>query len=78
MDVSLGHTVPPVGLMDGVATRDHGERCVGVVPKKEPYFLPHDRRVRHQKAELGINTRPRSDKDVHTTQYRCFRAQALL
>jgi hypothetical protein len=29
----------PVGLGNGAATREHGERHVSAVPKKEPYFL---------------------------------------
>jgi hypothetical protein len=67
VDVSLGHTVPPFGLGDGAATREHGEWHVDVIPRKGPYFLPPDRRVGHQKAEVWMVSRPGSDKDVHTT-----------
>jgi hypothetical protein len=49
VEVFLGHTIPPFGSRDGAATREHGEQRIGVVPKKEPYFLPPDRRVEHQK-----------------------------
>jgi hypothetical protein len=29
----LSHTVPPIGMGDGVTTGEHGERCVDVVPQ---------------------------------------------
>jgi hypothetical protein len=37
----------PLGLGNGVATSDHGEQRIDVIPQKEPYFLPPGRRVRH-------------------------------
>jgi hypothetical protein len=42
MDVCLGHTIHPVESGDGTDTRERGERCVGVIPQEEPYFLPLD------------------------------------
>jgi hypothetical protein len=71
------HSVSPVGLGVGTATREHRERCIDVVPQKESYFLPPVRRSRHREVEVGINSMPRSDKEVHTTQNRHFRARAL-
>jgi hypothetical protein len=35
MEVRLGHTVPLVGLGDGAATCESGERCIDVVPQEE-------------------------------------------
>jgi hypothetical protein len=76
--VFLRHTVPPFGLRDGAATHEHGEWRIGVIPQKEPYFPPPDRRVGHRKVKVGINSRPRSQKDVHTSPHRRFRVQAQL
>jgi hypothetical protein len=78
MEVLLGHTISPFGLRDGAATHAHGEWCVSVVPHKEPYFPPPEWRVGHQEAKVGINYRPRSDKDVHIAQSRHLRTRALL
>jgi hypothetical protein len=33
MEVHLSHTVPPVGMGDGEATRERGEQHIGVVPQ---------------------------------------------
>jgi hypothetical protein len=74
----LGHTVPPFLLRDGAATHEHGEQRIGVIPQKESYFPPPDRRVEYRKVKVGINSRPRSDKDVHIGQGRHFRARLLL
>jgi hypothetical protein len=41
-----------------VATHEQGEQHVGIVPHKEPYILPPDHRVRHQKAKVGITLGP--------------------
>jgi hypothetical protein len=76
VEVPLGHTVPPVGLGNGAATCEHGERCVGVIPRKEPYFPPPVRRTKHWEVEVGINSTPRSNKDVHITQSYRFHARA--
>jgi hypothetical protein len=54
--------------MNRVATGEHEERRIGVVPQKELYFLPPDRRVRLQKAKVWIDSRPRSDKHVGLAQ----------
>jgi hypothetical protein len=78
VEVFLGHPIPSFELRDMAATREHEERCVGIVPQKEPYFSSPDHRVGHQKAKVGINSRPRSDKDVLTTQHHLFRVQAVL
>jgi hypothetical protein len=74
----LGHLVPSFGLRDGTATCELRERRGGIVPQKEPYFPPSEWRVRHQKAEVRINSRDGSDEDVHTTQHRHLQVQALL
>jgi hypothetical protein len=63
---------------DGAATNEHGERHVGVIPLKEPYFLPPVRRTGRQEVEVGISSTPRSNEDVHTTQSHRFRTQFLL
>jgi hypothetical protein len=78
MEVRLGHTVPLVGLGDGAATRESGERCIDVVPQEEQYVLPHDWRVKHWEVKVGINSKPESDQDVHTAQDYCFYVRALL
>jgi hypothetical protein len=78
MEVPLGHTVPPVGLGDGAATHEHAERCISVVPQKEPYFPPPVRGTERREVEVWINFAPGSDEDVHTTQSHCLRARVLL
>jgi hypothetical protein len=75
--VLLDHTVPPVWLGDGVATRQHRERRISVVPQKKPYFLPPVRWTGRQEVKIGINYTPRFDEDVHAAQNRHFRARAL-
>jgi hypothetical protein len=69
----LGHTVPPVELGDGTAYCEHRERCVGVVPRKEPHFPPYVQRTVCWEVELRINSTPRSDEDVHNTESHRFR-----
>jgi hypothetical protein len=76
-EVYLDHAVPLVWLGDGAATHKHGERHVSVIAQKEPHFLPPVQRTGFQKVEVRINSMPRSDKDVHTTQNCRFRARAL-
>jgi hypothetical protein len=44
--LSGSHRIP-LGLGNGVATSDHEERRVDIIPQKEPYFLPPGRRIRH-------------------------------
>jgi hypothetical protein len=73
----LAHSIPPVGLGDRLATREHGERRNGIVPKKERYFLAPIRRFGHGEVEVGINSLPRTDIKVHTTQHPPFHARAL-
>jgi hypothetical protein len=68
VEVSPSHTILPVGMGDGMATRKHRERCVGVILQQEPCFLPPDWRVRQQNRKVGINIRPGADQDVHTAQ----------
>jgi hypothetical protein len=55
-----------------VATHEHGKWHVCVIPQKEPYFPPPDRRAEHREVKVGIISRPRSDKDVHIAQGHCF------
>jgi hypothetical protein len=78
VEVRLGHTIPPVGLGDGVATRERGERCVGIIPQEDPYFPPPDWRVEQREVKVWINSRLGSDQDVHSTQSRHFHIQVLL
>jgi hypothetical protein len=61
-----------------VATHEHGEQRVDVIPQNEPSFQSPDLRVRRQEVKVGINSRPRSDKVVHIAQSRHFDARALL
>jgi hypothetical protein len=77
MNVLPNHSIPPVGLADRSATREHEKRCVGVVPQKEPHFLPPVQRSRHWEEEVGINYVPKSNEDVHFAQNRHFHTQAL-
>jgi hypothetical protein len=65
---------PPAGLADRAATHEHEEWHVGVVPQKEPFFLPPIRRTGCQEVEVGINSKDKSDEDIHTAQRRHFRA----
>jgi hypothetical protein len=65
-------------LGDGVATSEHGEHHVGVIPQKETYFLPPIQSIKHREVEVENNSTPRSDEDVHTAQSRHFHAQTLL
>jgi hypothetical protein len=74
----VGVTVPPVGLGDKAATREHGEWHVGIIPQKEPYLLLPIQSTRHGEMEVRINSVPRSDEDVHTTQNCRFHSRALL
>jgi hypothetical protein len=67
-EVLLNHTIPRVGLGDGPVAHEHGEQCISVVPQKEPYFPPPVRRTRHQVVKVGINSTPRLDQDIHSTQ----------
>jgi hypothetical protein len=62
VEISPGYFVPPVGLGDEAATLEHKKRLVIVVPQKEPYFPPHI------EVDVGINSVPRFDIDVHATQ----------
>jgi hypothetical protein len=71
------HTVPPVGLGDGAATCEHGELLVSVIPQKELYFLPTIWRIRCREVEVGMNSVPKSDEDVHTAQNHRFHARVL-
>jgi hypothetical protein len=64
-------------LRDGTATREHGERHIGVVPQKEPNFPPPVRRFEHGEVEVGIDYMPGFDIDVCATQNRHFHAGAL-
>jgi hypothetical protein len=73
-EVLPGHSIPPVRLGDRVASSEHGEWRVGVVPQTEPYFLPHTRRFRHGEVEVGIDSMLGFDRDVHATQNLRFRA----
>jgi hypothetical protein len=75
--VCLSHTVPLVGLGGWAVNGEHGERCVSIIPQKEPCSPPPDRRVGYQEVKVGIKSRPRSDKDVHIAQSHRFRIQAL-
>jgi hypothetical protein len=75
--ILLRHTIPPLGLRDGAAIREHKEWHVGVVSQKESYFLPPDGRVRHRKAEVRIDSQPRLDKGVHIAPHCRFRVRAL-
>jgi hypothetical protein len=54
----MGHTVPPSELRDRVATHEHGERCIGVVRQKEPYFSPPIWRIGHWEVKVWINSTP--------------------
>jgi hypothetical protein len=78
MEVPPGHAVPPAGLGNRVATHEHGERRVGVIPQKEPHFPPPVRRTRDQEVEVGINSTARSNKYVSTAQSCHFYSRALL
>jgi hypothetical protein len=60
-----------------VATSEHRERCDDVVSQKEPYSPPSARRPEYREVEVGVESVPRSDVDVHANQNRCFRARAL-
>jgi hypothetical protein len=71
-EVPLGHSVPPIGFRDRAATGEHGERCVGVVPQKESYFLPLVCGFRYREADVGIDSMLGFDIDVHATQNHCF------
>jgi hypothetical protein len=51
-----------------VDTHEHGERRVGVIPQKEPYFPPPIRGFGHGEVEVRIDSMPRFDIDVHATQ----------
>jgi hypothetical protein len=76
-DPSGAHRTPSwVG--GGAATRENGEWRIGVVPQKESYFPPPVRRIRYREVEVWINSAPRSNEDVHTTQSCHFLARALL
>jgi hypothetical protein len=77
MEVPPGHSIPSVGLGDGAASCEQGERHIGVVPKKEPYFSPPVRRTGQGEVEVGIDSMPRSEVDVHATQNRYFRTRAM-
>jgi hypothetical protein len=59
------------------AKNTDGVRCVGVIPHKEPYFLPPICRFGHGEVQVGINSMPRFEIDVHITQNHRFHAQAL-
>jgi hypothetical protein len=76
--VLLGHNIPPFGLRGGETTHEHREQHVGIVPQKEPYFPPPDRRMEHREMKVEINYRPRSDKYVHLAQGHHFCTRALL
>jgi hypothetical protein len=76
MIVLLAHSIPPVGLGDGLATHEHGERRISIVPNKEPYFLPPIQSFGHGEVEVGYSL-PRSDLKVHNTQHPRFHARAL-
>jgi hypothetical protein len=52
-----------------VLTHEHGERCIGVIPQKEPYFLPTIRRTGRREVKVGINYVPKSDKDIRTAVF---------
>jgi hypothetical protein len=58
MEVFPYDTIPSVGLGEGVATHEHREWCVSIVPQKEPYFPPPIWRSRHMEVEVGINSVP--------------------
>jgi hypothetical protein len=45
MEVGPGHTVLPVGMGDGAATRKLREHHVIIILHQEPCFLPPDQRV---------------------------------
>jgi hypothetical protein len=77
VEVLPSHSVPLVVLGDGVATCEHREWHVGIVPQKELYFPPPVHRFGHVEVEVGINSMPRFDIDVHAAQNRCFHARAL-
>jgi hypothetical protein len=68
VEVLPSHTVPPLGFRDRAANHEHRERRVDDIPQIEPYFPPHDRRVRQWEVKVGISSRPRSYKDVHIAQ----------
>jgi hypothetical protein len=76
-EVDAGHSIPPIGLGDGAATHGHEEWCVGVIPQKETYFPPTVHRSTQGEVKVGIDSVPRSDVDVHTTQNHCFCSRAL-
>jgi hypothetical protein len=66
-----------VGLGDGAVTHEHEQWHGGVVPQKEPYFLPPVQRIRHGEVEVGIDFVPEHDIDIHSTQNRRFHVHVL-
>jgi hypothetical protein len=66
-----------VWLGDGAAICEHGEQCIGIIPRKEPYILSPVRRFEHREVELWTNSIPRFDIDVHTNKNCRFRTRAL-
>jgi hypothetical protein len=76
MEVPPCHSVTPAGMGDGASTHEGGEWCVGIVPQQESYFLPSVRRAWRGEVELGIESIPRFDIDVHATQNCRFRNRA--
>jgi hypothetical protein len=76
MEVHPSQSIPSVGLGDGVATREHGERRVNIVPQKEPHFLPPICRSGNGELEVEIDSMPRFDIGVYAIQNHRFRARA--
>jgi hypothetical protein len=81
-DVLVSHTVPPFGLRNGAATREHRERCVGVIPQKEPYFCHLTRGSDIEKQKYGstlgtdktkLSTLPHTAASV--SEHYCIRAR---
>jgi hypothetical protein len=66
-----------LGWGDGAVIRERRERCGGIVLQKEPYFLPLIHRIRYGEVEVGINSVPRFEVNVHTSQNCRFHAWAL-
>jgi hypothetical protein len=74
---SLLITLYPSWIGGRGATREHGDRGINVIPKKEPYFPPPVQLTEHHEVEVVINSTSRSDEEVHATQNCLFHARAL-
>jgi hypothetical protein len=74
----LATPCPPVGLGDGAVTCECRERHDGDISQKEPYFVPLICRIVHGEVEVGIDSVPEFDIDVHTTENHRLHGRALV